>query len=189
MFPFQKARLDAGLPHGDGELGLVAVALARRRRRQGDERQVLPADAVQGVRHALRLDAALRRIAQVPEIAAAAALGIRTEPGAAVRRGREDTLDAAIGRVPADVRDAQVVFLVRRGVRHKDGAAVHPADAEALAREAGDGGTVNFVLFQHMIPLFRFAEWAGRVPTALCRGGACPSRLCATGSYKLTLQW
>ena len=186
---FKKTRLDAGLPHGDGELGLVAVALARRRGRQGDERQVLPADAVQGVRHALRLNAALRRIAQVPEIAAAAALGIRTEPGAAVRRGREDTLDAAIGRVPADMRDAQVVFLVRRGVRHEDGAAVHPADAEALAREAGDGGAVNFVLFQHMIPLFRFAEWAGRVPTALCRGGACPSRLCATGSYKLTLQW
>ena len=124
----------------------------------------------------------------MPEIAAAAALGIRTEPGAAVRRGREDTLDAAIGRVPADVRDAQVVFLVRRGVRHEDGAAVHPADAEALAREAGDDGTVNFVLFQHTIPLFRIAEWAGRVPTALCRGGDSRARRNAADSHRLSIK-
>ena len=135
-------------------LRLIPVSLAGFRPGDLHALELLPAQPVQRIRHALRLEFALGGIVQMPEIAAAALLGIGAQAIDTVRRARYNLLDPAVCGVFPDVDDAKLVFLVRRGVRHKHGAALHAANAQPLAGEARDGSAVDFVLFQHSQPHF-----------------------------------
>lgn len=132
---------------GDGVLCLVAVALAALRAGDGNLGQRLAADAVQRVEHALRLQFQLCRVGQVPEGAATAKPRVRAFAVDAAGGFCYNPKDRAVGGVLSDVRDAQVVFLVRRGVRDEYGAAVHTADAKSFAGKAGDDGAMDLLLF------------------------------------------
>ena len=146
----------AVFPRSDGILRLVAVALTGFRGRQRHSRDLLPAEPPQSVGDAVRFDCALRLIVKMPEVAAAALLGIGAQAVDTVRRPCYYFFNPAVRGGFSHMDDTQLVFLVRCGVGDKNGAALHTADAQSLTGKAADCGAVNLVLFQHGRPRFCF---------------------------------
>ena len=85
-------------------------------------------------------------------LAAAAAVGVGTGPRNAVRRGLQNLFDLSVCAVFPDVGDADPALFAADRVRHKDRAAVDPADAKALRGVVGDLSDRALSGFQHVSP-------------------------------------
>ena len=82
---FEKSGNRPVFPRCNGKLCLVSVTLAGRRRCDWNHLQRLSAKAIECVRHALRLERRLGIVVQMPEVAAAALLCMRTQAVDTVR--------------------------------------------------------------------------------------------------------
>ncbi len=132
-----------------GVLGLVPVAAAGGGGEDLHLVQILTADPVQAGAHPLGLQPGFLLVVHVPEIAAAAELGNRALPVAAVGGFFQDLHDLSCCPGLSGVFNADPVLFPGDGIGDKDRAALDMGNALTLGGVIGNDRFINCVFCQH----------------------------------------